>query len=97
MVQTTTKLYVSSMKWNVNGRKNNNKPVTLFKIVCKSTNFFVLINPKTILIILTNDISVIHIHSKMGILRTGISLIEHTVIKRKSATVSNFEPKILLF
>ena len=50
MIHTTAKLYIGSINCNFSGKRNSNNPVALFKIVCKAMSFFLLTNPKIILI-----------------------------------------------
>ena len=93
--QTTIALYWSSIKNDVKGNKNSNNPVTLFIMVCSTTNLFLQTNPDAILMSLMIAITVIHIYSQLGIWITGSSLTKHAPTNRKSATVSNLDPNSL--
>ena len=50
-VETATALYFNSMMDNINGKIKRRKPVTLFIMVCSTTNFFWTTNPETTLMI----------------------------------------------
>ena len=95
MEHTIMELYFNSKKDNVRGRKNNNRPVILFMIVCRAMNCLVETYPQMILPILTIAIKPNHIHNHPGTEIAGNSLIIDTDTNAMSATVSILDPNSL--
>ena len=56
-------VYLNSVKETVKGKRNNNKPVTLFISVCRDINCFFKTYPHMILPILIIAIAPTHIHN----------------------------------
>lgn len=93
---TTKELYIGLMKLNVKGKKNNNNPATLFKMLCMDIIFLLKSNSKTMLPILMIATIIIQVHNQTGNCINGSIFTKHTVTNTLSATVSNLAPNSLV-
>lgn len=95
MHRVTKLIYLTLSNNNVSGYKNYNSPVSLFKIVCSTINFFLRTNPYMILAILMIAITPIQTYNQIEIFMADIIFINTANTKIKSAKLSNFEPNLL--
>lgn len=94
MKQTAVPLYFISTNANVNGSKNNRKPVILFAALCSVANCLSINIPYRKFAHLITKIIKTQILSTKGIFTAGSSLIKHTVTKTKSAQQYQTENRI---
>ena len=79
------------------GSRNSRSPDTLFAVVCGRTSFFQQTNPETMFMILMQKITIIHIQSHVGMLKTGSKRTRQTATKSRSAMLSNLAPNGVAF